>query len=38
MDKTLTMMDLRGLLLDGRHLVLDLGQLFLEGVLGLLGT
>jgi hypothetical protein len=37
-DKTLTMADLCGPLLNGRHLVLDLSQLFLEGVLGLPGS
>jgi hypothetical protein len=37
-DKTLTMTDLCGLLLDGHHLVLNLGQLFLEGALSLLGA
>jgi hypothetical protein len=33
MNKMLTMADLRGPLLNGYHLVLDLGQLLLEGAL-----
>jgi hypothetical protein len=38
MDNRLTMTNLCGLLLDGRHLVLDLSQLFFEGILGLPGA
>jgi hypothetical protein len=38
MNKTLTMVDLYGPLLNGRHLILDLGQLLLEGVLGFSGA
>jgi hypothetical protein len=38
MDKTLTMADLCGPFLNGRHLVLDRSQLLLEGLLGLSGT
>jgi hypothetical protein len=34
MDKTLTMADLHGPFLNGRHLVFDRGQLLLEGLLG----
>jgi hypothetical protein len=33
-NKMLTLAGLRGLLLDGRQLVLDRGQLLLEGLLG----
>jgi hypothetical protein len=35
MDKTPTMENLGGPFLNGRHLVLDRGQLLLEGLLGL---
>jgi hypothetical protein len=35
MNKMLTSTGLHGLLLDGRQLVLDRGQLLLEGLLGL---
>jgi hypothetical protein len=35
MNKTLTSVGLRGLLLDGPHLALDRCQLLLEGLLGL---
>jgi hypothetical protein len=38
MHKKLTMVDLRGPFLDGRHLIFDHGQLFLEGLLGLPGA
>jgi hypothetical protein len=38
MDKTPTMENLGGPFLNGRHLVLDRGQLLLEGLLGLSGT
>jgi hypothetical protein len=38
MHKTLTMVDLCGPLLNGRHLVFDRDQLLLEGLLGLLGA
>jgi hypothetical protein len=38
MGRILTMMDLHSPLLNGRHLVLDLGQLLFEGVLGFPGA
>jgi hypothetical protein len=38
MNKTLTMADLYGPLLNVRHLVLDLGQLLFEGALGFPGA
>jgi hypothetical protein len=34
MNKTLTLAGLRGLLLDGHHLVFDCGKILLEGLLG----
>jgi hypothetical protein len=38
MNKMLTSAGLHGLLLDGRQLALDCGQLLLEGLLGLLSA